>query len=251
MEIDKGLFIIYLCVSPFLIYYLSWCFIVLAVNEGMIRAREEKEFADGLYRIPLCTKDYKEIMDDADTADFCENSASSAVEVEKLEEQWKKRVLIEFVADRGNILMNYDFHRKAFTYYSDTQSIPYEILNEIVRKYVIMFRCRDFYEDGLPIETPKNTVSAAPNVMYKTNQSLFSSGAVKSISVQRRRDNTSVSVSAAPAPPELKKNKIIRIGKMSDFSFLDKAAKTNKLTKKDINFKEFMKSRNQYESIFS
>lgn len=59
---------------------------------------------------------------------------------------WKTRIL--FVATpRGNIIMYYDVYKLGFAYYSDTQSIPYSILNATAMKYVRQFQCLDFFMD--------------------------------------------------------------------------------------------------------
>lgn len=71
-----------------------------------------------------------------------------------LEQQWKTRLLIE-TTPRGVVIMYYDPFKLGFSYYSD-QTIPYNILNAIAMKYVIHFRCRDFFMDEhiLPENTP-------------------------------------------------------------------------------------------------
>jgi hypothetical protein len=62
------------------------------------------------------------------------------------EEKWKRRILIEHTP-RGNIIMYYDIFKHAFAYASD-QNMPYNILNACAMKYVIMFRCMDFFVDS-------------------------------------------------------------------------------------------------------
>ena len=71
-----------------------------------------------------------------------------------LEQQWKTRLLFE-TTPRGVVIMYYDPFKLGFSYYSD-QSIPYNILNAMAMKYVIHFRCRDFFMDEyiLPENTP-------------------------------------------------------------------------------------------------
>jgi hypothetical protein len=43
--------------------------------------------------------------------------------------------------------MYYDMFKQAFAYASDNQAIPYSILNACAMKYVILFKCRDFFMD--------------------------------------------------------------------------------------------------------
>ncbi len=69
------------------------------------------------------------------------------------EKQWKSRALYESTP-RGNVLMHYNPFTLSFSYYSDEQNIPYSILKKLAVKYVVMFRCKDFYID--PDNYPAN-----------------------------------------------------------------------------------------------
>ena len=60
--------------------------------------------------------------------------------------RWKSNLLIESTP-RGNVIMYYDVDKQSFSYYSDTNSIPYPMLNAISMKYVLTFRCLDFFMD--------------------------------------------------------------------------------------------------------
>lgn len=63
-----------------------------------------------------------------------------------LEEIWKKKILIESTP-RGNIYMYYDAYKMGFAYYSDTNSLPYKVLNAVAMKYCTTFHCLDFFID--------------------------------------------------------------------------------------------------------
>ena len=63
-----------------------------------------------------------------------------------LEIEWKRRIMVENTP-RGNVIMYYDIFKNAFAYASD-QYIPYNILNACAMKYVITFRCIDFFMDS-------------------------------------------------------------------------------------------------------
>jgi len=69
------------------------------------------------------------------------------VEGNNLEKEWRTRILFE-TTPRGNIIMFYDPYKQGFSYYSDSTGIPYNILNAVAMKYVLMFRCRDFFVDN-------------------------------------------------------------------------------------------------------
>ena len=69
------------------------------------------------------------------------------------EKQWKSRTLYSSTP-RGNVLMYYNPFTLSFSYYSDEQIIPYSILKKLATKYVVMFRCKDFFID--PDNRPAN-----------------------------------------------------------------------------------------------
>lgn len=62
-----------------------------------------------------------------------------------LEKLWKTNILY-VNTPRGNIIMYYDVYKLGFTYYCDS-SLPYNILNSVAMKYVLYFRCLDFFID--------------------------------------------------------------------------------------------------------
>jgi hypothetical protein len=77
-------------------------------------------------------------------------------EANTLEPKWRTKILFENTP-RGNIVMFYDAFKQGFAYYTDQTGIPYPILNAAAMKYVIMFRCRDFFMDEHVL--PENTQS--------------------------------------------------------------------------------------------
>jgi hypothetical protein len=68
-------------------------------------------------------------------------------ESNSLEKQWRTRILFE-TTPRGNIIMYYDCYKLGFAYYSDTNGIPYNVLNSVAMKYVSVFNCHDFFMDN-------------------------------------------------------------------------------------------------------
>jgi len=64
----------------------------------------------------------------------------------RLEKNWKKRILFE-QTPRGHVIIYYDAFKLAFTYYSDANSLPYKLLNAIAMKYCLTFHCMDFFID--------------------------------------------------------------------------------------------------------
>lgn len=65
----------------------------------------------------------------------------------EMERKWKRAILIENTP-RGNVFMFYDIYKQAFSYYCDQAVMPYDIMNAVAMKYVMMFRCRDFFMDS-------------------------------------------------------------------------------------------------------
>jgi hypothetical protein len=63
----------------------------------------------------------------------------------ELEKVWSKRILME-MTPRGNCIMKYNIYKHSFEYYSDGY-MPYDVLNALAMKYVLIYRCRDFFVD--------------------------------------------------------------------------------------------------------
>jgi len=72
-----------------------------------------------------------------------------------LERIWKQRIIMIATPSCGNVIMCFDPYKGGFSYYSD-QSMPYPLLNAVAMKYVIMYRCRDFFldEQVIPADHP-------------------------------------------------------------------------------------------------
>jgi hypothetical protein len=92
------------------------------------------------------TEDYNQNVDPIfyDKSEFRE---LIGVEGNRLEKEWRSRILFE-TSPRGNIIMFYDPYKQGFSYYCDSTGIPYNMLNAVAMKYVLMFRCRDFFVDN-------------------------------------------------------------------------------------------------------
>ena len=84
------------------------------------------------------------------------------------EKQWKSRILIENTP-RGNVMMYFNPYLLSYHYYSDEQIIPYKILEQVATKYVVMYRCKDFFIDV--VKRPGNKIL---EVLQKEEDSLKS-----------------------------------------------------------------------------
>lgn len=87
-------------------------------------------------------------------------------EKNECEEHWKRKLMYEFTP-RGNVIVYYNPYKHAFMYYSDENSIPYNIMQYVAKKYAVMFRCRDFFID--PDTFPNNPIL---EVMKKEEEAL-------------------------------------------------------------------------------
>lgn len=77
------------------------------------------------------------------------------------EKKWRSRILIENTP-RGNVIMFYDLYKRGFSYYCDSAVMPYDIMNAIAMKYVVIFRCRDFFVDSQIVPKMEDTKSEEP-----------------------------------------------------------------------------------------
>lgn len=85
----------------------------------------------------------------------------------EMEKKWKARILFENTP-RGNIIMYYDPFKNGFVYYCDNSSIPYPILNAVVMKYVVLYRCIDLFIDENNTPEPSPLVQLIKD--YETDQ---------------------------------------------------------------------------------
>jgi len=161
-----------------------------------------------------------------------------------LEKTWKRRILMESTP-RGNVIMFYDAFKRAFSYYSD-QNMPYVMLNAICMKYVLMYRCRDFFLDEtvLPegVMSPlfkihEEIVPSSTGTNEKKNDTNkisvpVSKGPFAKLKNYSLQDNNSSGTKESKGSPvvtgpikNIAMNRIIHIGRVVNFSILDKYAK--------------------------
>ena len=147
----------------------------------------------------------------------------------ELEKTWKRRILMESTP-RGNIVMYYDAFKRAFSYYSDN-SMPYSLLNAVCMKYVLMYRCRDLFIDQYVIP------SGFPTTFHKIHfdDEVDTDKEKKKVEIKqlvskgpflKPKKDVIIPISKvviAPTPVlDLVKNKIIRVGRLSNFQPLIK-----------------------------
>ena len=156
-----------------------------------------------------------------------------------LESTWKSRILYESTP-RGNIAMHYDAYKHAFAYCSDV-SISYSILNAVAMKYVRVFSCRDFFLDDWIIpngnKTPFLTIHNLDESKKKEPKIDVKKGPFAKLKKytgdkpnerkSNERKNTDGKPNEAKSVENITQNKFIFLGKMYNFSILNKKGLEN------------------------
>jgi hypothetical protein len=163
-------------------------------------------------------------------------------EKNECEEHWKRKLMYEFTP-RGNVIVYYNPYKHAFMYYCDENSVPYQIMQHIAKKYVVMFRCRDFFidpemypdnrilevmkkeEEALNVKSKKvnDITKCLDKDMNMNNKNIFAS--LKSY----KQDEVKVKGKVATIQPVKNKfsNTFIRLGKTCEFNIIQKPVDKN------------------------
>ena len=170
------------------------------------------------------------------------------------EKQWKSRILHENTP-RGNVMMYYNPYSLSFVYHSDEQIIPYNILEQVAKKYVVVYRCKDFFIDMVTrpdnkflailqkeedsMKSKKMKVDDITKCVTATNAAAGSKDVFASLKDYRSTTTnappTTLSTPSVPSSTMIEKkkktdeltdvkfsNKFVRIGKMCEFNILQK-----------------------------
>jgi len=159
----------------------------------------------------------------------------------ELERKWKQKTLIE-QTPKGNIIMYYDPYKQGFSYYSDSQPIPYAILNAVAMKYVRIYRCRDFFVDDetTPEKEPSPFIQihmvekkkSKDTDKNSSGKSMFKDAPfakLKNYKTKNQSDTTDEN--NVPRKPErvFYRNKFISVGPVRNYSIIQPIKKENKL----------------------
>jgi len=170
-------------------------------------------------------------------------------EKNECEEHWKRKLMYEFTP-RGNVIVYYNPYKHAFMYYSDVNSIPYNIMQYVAKKYAVMFRCRDFYidpekypdnrilevlkkeEDALKTKSKKvnDITKCLDKDMNMNNKDIFATlKSYKQETVGTVQTTTDKSVSKKQQVPIKNQftNTFIRLGKTCEFNIIQKPPDKN------------------------
>jgi len=166
----------------------------------------------------------------------------------ELEKIWKTRILFENTP-RGNIIMYYDAYKQGFSYYSDVNGIPYNILNAVAMKYTITFQCHDFFMDNEYLDEQKESPLIKLYLDYEKSNEKKEDGTKKKVILQddsafaklknyklasknaNNTDEKSIenNYEENVTKKEYSRNLFIQLGKISNFQFLQKPEKKYKV----------------------
>jgi len=165
-----------------------------------------------------------------DAAFYNVSEFKKAVELpdNELELAWRRRQ-VNLRTPRGNVIMYYDAFKLGFAYYSD-HFMPYKMLNAIAMKYVVTYRCRDFFVD----ETvqPENK-SALIDVHIKEKQKTNTNNNANANTFVVPKDAPMAKLKSQRLPPvnQIKNqpttNRFINLGGVRNYRPLIKPKKVN------------------------
>jgi len=192
-------------------------------------------------------------FDETTVVDFNENIESIVYDREKLGEQlqnenntletsWNTRMMME-TTPRGNLIMRYNLYKNSFEYYADNY-IPHTMLNVAAMRFVLMYRCRDFFVDENYL--PKDRKSKLTEAIQKYEESKKKKAENKSGREKMDLKNgpflkpkkVTVTTTTNPVhsestektkPKEKTINKFSYMGKLVNFSFLKKPKPIHKM----------------------
>jgi len=168
------------------------------------------------------------------------------------EKQWKTKILFENTP-RGNVIFTYDIYKMGFCYFSDQQAITYDILNAIAMKYVITFRCLDFFIDEKYHTSPflelyeKEQLKETKTQLRINQQNNTIKNTLKSqnIPLKTKTNKPSEPPAAPDSDPITIKNRFLYQGKIANFSFCQKIQKKRTIIKPTTIYNELFEKNPQ------
>jgi len=172
--------------------------------------------------------------------DFVKRKEVFASADNEMEKQWKSRILMENTP-RGNVMMYFNPYLLSYHYYSDEQIIPYKILEQVATKYVVMYRCKDFFidvekrpgnkilevlqkeEDSLKSKKMKvNDITKCVNIHSESKDVFAALKDYKSEAIKPTDPNGLKEPTKKKVEEPKFSNKFVRIGKMCEFNITQK-----------------------------
>jgi hypothetical protein len=154
---------------------------------------------------------------------------SDDIEEDRVKEL-KKSVLYEDTP-RGRVILYYDFEKESFVYYCDTKDIPYSFLESVARKYVTINKCKKIMVDmkeELKLAKDKIAQEKIVNVRAPRQVNVESNKGTKDMFASFKSYNRKGSGGSNSNTLDKKfilcgnANRYSYLGKISDYSFLDK-----------------------------
>ena len=177
----------------------------------------------------------------------------------ELEKKWKIRLLYE-TTPLGNIIMFYDVYKKGFSYYSDIH-ITYTLLNVVAMKYVRIFCCRDlFIDDSItPSENPspfieleKKEEKEEKKEKKEKKEEKEESKTIRNgpfIKIKKNLESNKKEETQKTKQEEhlYNVNKFIYMGKISNFSFIQKIQKKRVVLSNQNRFKDMFEEEHEIQ----
>lgn len=155
--------------------------------------------------------------------------------------EWRKRICMEYTP-RGNIIMYYDAYKRAFAYYADI-SISYAVLNAVAMKYVSMYKCRYFFiDEGVCSDVSKSPflhVHEIEDVKKEKKDNIIDVKKGPFLQPKPKGVKGNVDQPRITKALILCKNKFVCVGKIRNFSILDKPAGSVSILKKNANLVDY------------
>ena len=194
------------------------------------------------------------IYEEDSVANYFKNKSQVLCSI--LEKKWKSRILFERTP-RGNIIMLYDTYTEAFVYYIDTSGTPYKLLNAVAMKYVLTFRCRDFFVDENKIPdgftSPFIENINMKDANEKNKKVTFFNELTNGVSDDspfaklKSRNVVSNDSKKVEEPQKIKiQNRFISQGKFSNYRFLQKGVPTKKKINTEVTYKSHKSAKQNY-----
>ena len=160
-----------------------------------------------------------------------------SVENNALETKWRTCILMQNT-EYGNVIMYYDAYKQGFAYYSDVSITDIKLLNAIIQKYVMTYKCRDFYI-GEEFVSPFVSIHGGEETNTNTNVNEIKKKQVFAKLKNYKLDDTKI---ATKTIIQKRINKLIHLGKIVNFSFVQKMKKTKReayIQKENMSFSEY------------
>ena len=131
----------------------------------------------------------------------------------------------------GNIVMYYDKKKESFLYYSDNV-VPFRYLEPVGRKYVIMFQCKELFQDNNNTTTQSNATQSNATATSRQDKPMKTKDILNGIRNPQQKKVIFV---------EKKTNRYTCMGRYSNFKIIKTVNKTTVDKNYSMTFSDFKK----------